>query len=350
MTADGKPTVVFMNQNPTTLNWFHRGPSKERAEELRWDIRVNDTGGPLEPEQWAEMVADADALMTTWGSPKLEAEILDAADSVELVAHVGGSVAAYATDEVFDRGIRVSTANPLMARTVAEHCIMLMLMSLRRAHDHIKLGLRSETMNHYKDWAVRVPQDCVIGIWGFGDIASYVVDMLGPFEPKELLVVSGHLSEEDAAGRGMELVEFDELFERSDVVFTLAGMTVANTGRVGEEQLGAMKSGSIIINVGRAPLIQPDALLAELQTGRIMGVFDVFEREPLPDEHPFNDLHNVILSPHYAGTGRDAHYMAAMLDEIERYISGEELQYEVRASRARQMTDMGAVREAQKKQ
>ncbi len=343
-----RPKVVFMNQNPTTLEWFYRGPSKERAEELGWEIVVNDTGGPLEPEQWAEMIADADAIMTTWGSPKLDDTILAESDA-EIIAHVGGSVAAYVSDEVFESGIRVSTANPLMARTVAEHCIMLMLMGLRRAHDHIKLGTRCETMKHFKDWAVRVPQDCVIGIWGFGDIASYVLEMLGPFDPKEVLVVSGHLSEEDAAERGMRLVEFDDLFEQADVVFTLAGMTVANTGRVGEKQLQSMKSGSIIINVGRAPLIQPDALLAELQTGRILGIFDVFEKEPLPDDHPFNDLHNVILSPHYAGTGRDAHYMAAMLDEIERFINGEELQYEVWASRARQMTDMGAVREAQKK-
>ncbi|MGI5819211.1 MAG: hydroxyacid dehydrogenase [Armatimonadota bacterium] len=344
------PKVVFMNQNPSALEWFYRGPSKKRAEELGWDIRLNDTGGPLDPEQWAEMVADADAIMTTWGSPPVDETILAKNDKLQIIAHVGGSVAACVPDSVFERGIRVSTANPLMARTVAEHCIMLLLMGLRRAHDHIKLGTRSETMNHFKDWKVRVPQDCVIGIWGFGDIASYVVDLLGPFEPKEILVVSSHLPEEEAAERGMELVEFDDLFERADVVFTLAGMTVANTGRVGPEQLGAMKSGSIIINVGRAPLIQPDALLAELQKGRIMAVLDVFEKEPLPDEDPLNELHNVILSPHYAGTGRDAHYMAAMLDEIERLIKGEELQYEVRASRARQMTDMGAVREAQKKQ
>ncbi len=344
-----QPNIVFMNQNPNTLNWFYRGPSKARQEELGWEIRINDTGGPLEPEEWAERVADAEALMTTWGSPTLDDTILAQNTDLGIVAHVGGSVAPYVSDEVFDRGVRVCTANPLMARSVAEHCIMLLLMALRRAHDHIKLGTRSETMNRYKDWAVRVPEDCAIGIWGFGDIASYVVNMLGPFEPREILVVSGHLSDEDAAERGMRLVEFDELFEQSDVVFTLAGMTVENTGRVGPEELGAMKSGSVIINVGRAPLIQPDALLEELQTGRIMGVFDVYEREPLPDDHPFNDLHNVILSPHYGGTGRDARYMEAMLDEIDRYLRGEELQYEIRASRARQMTDMGAVRDAQKK-
>ena len=347
-----QPTVVFMNQGQSGIDWFYRGPSKVRAqelEELGWEIRVNDTGGSLEPEQWAEMVADADAIMTTWGSPPVDETILSKNDSLKIIAHVGGSVAACVPDSVFDRGIRVSTANPLMARTVAEHCIMLMLMGLRRAHDHIKLGTRSEKMDHYKDWKIRVPEDCVIGIWGFGDIASWVVTLLGPFEPKELLVVSGHLSEEEAAERGMELVEFDQLFERCDVVFTLAGMTVANTGRVGAHELATLKPGSIIINVGRAPLIQPDALVEELKKDRIMAILDVFEKEPLPDEDPLNDLHNVILSPHFAGTGRDAHYMAVMLDEIERLINGEELQYEVFGSRARQMTDMGAVREAQQK-
>ncbi|MGC9317380.1 MAG: hydroxyacid dehydrogenase [Armatimonadota bacterium] len=339
-----------MNQGASALEWFFRGPSAARARELGWDIWINDRGEAIEPAEWAEIIADAQALLTTWGSPKLDAELLARNEALQIVGHVGGSVAPYVSEEVFERGVRVCTANPLMARTVAEHCIMLMLMGLRRAHDHIKLGTRCETMNHYKDWRVRVPQECTIGIWGFGDIASWVLELLRPFEPREVLVVSGHLGGDDAAEKGMRKVQFEDLFREADVIFTLAGMTVENTGRVGAEQLRAMKNGSIIINVGRAPLIQPEPLLAELQTGRIMGIFDVYEREPLPDEHPFNDLPNVILSPHYAGTGRDARYMEAMLDEIDRFFRGEKLQYEIRRSRARQMTDMGAVRRVQKEQ
>ena len=102
------------------------------------------------------------------------------------------------------------------------------------------------------------------------------------------------------------------------------------------------------MTAGRAPLIQPDALVAELQRGRWTGVFDVFEKEPLPEDHPLNELPNVILSPHFAGTGRDSWYMAEMLDEIDRFRRGEDLRYEVFGSRARQMTDMDAVRKAQK--
>jgi len=212
--------------------------------------------------------------------------------------------------------------------------MMLMLMGVRRAHHHIKLGTRSEHMVWGKDRELRVPQDCVIGIWGFGDIASWLLTMLRPFEPKEMLVVSGHLSDEAAAEQGMRRVEFDELFEQADVIFTLAGMTVENTGRVGPRQLQAMKDGAVLINIGRAPLIQPEALVEELRRGRWTGIFDVYEREPLPDDHPLAELPNVILSPHYAGTGRDAWYMAEMLDALARFFRGEELRYEVFGSRS----------------
>ena len=338
------PKVWFLNNSQGSIDWFMRGPTLQKIDELGWTINCNESGEKIEPEEWAGIIADADALLTTWGSPKVDEVVLSQAEGVQIIGHVGGSVAPYIAPYVFERGIRVTTANDLMARSVAESCLMMLLMGLRRAHMHVKLGTRSEPMVWGKDEQIRPIEDCVIGIWGFGDIARWVLRLLGPFEPREVLVVSGHLSDADAAELGMRKVEFDELFARSDVVFTLAGMTVANTGRVGAKQLAAMPDGSIIINVGRAPLIQPDALVAELRRGRITGILDVYEREPLPEDDPLNQLPNVILQPHNAGTGRDAHYMAAMLDEINRFYAGEPLEYEIAQHRGEQMTDMQRVR------
>jgi len=341
------PTIVFMNQSQTVVAWFMRGPSMARAEELGYDIRINERDEKLEPEEWAQIIADADALLTTWGSPKLDETVLARNDSLKIVGHVGGSVATHVTDTLFSRGVRVCTANPLMARSVAESGLMLMLMGLRRAHMHVKLGTRSEDMVWGKDWEIRPAQDCRIGIWGYGDIAAWLVKLLRPFGPQEILVASNHLSEEDAQSEGMSKVEFDDLFEQSDVIFCVTGMTVANEGRVGPKQLEAIKDGALLINLGRAPLIQPEALIEELQKGRFTGIFDVYEKEPLPEDDPLNNLPNVILQPHNAGTGRDARYMAAMLDEFDRFFRGEELQYEVHESRARMMTNMEAVRKHQ---
>ena len=102
-----EPKIVFMNQNPGVVDWFYRGPSKSRAEELGWDIRFNETGGALDAEQWAEMVADCNALLTTWGSPKIDNAILAKNDALKIVAHVGGSVAAIVSDDLYDRAVTV---------------------------------------------------------------------------------------------------------------------------------------------------------------------------------------------------------------------------------------------------
>ncbi len=342
-----QPTIWFLNNSQSSVDWFMRGPSLEKIAELGWTIHRNETGDKLAPERWAELIADADALLTTWGSPKVDEVVLAQAQRVRIIGHVGGSVAPYISPYVFERGIKVTTANDLMARSVAEACMMLLLMALRRAHVHVKLGVRSEPMVWGKDEQIRPIEDCVIGIWGFGDTARWLLRLLQPFEPRQVLVASGHLSETQAAELGMTKVQFEELFARSDVVFTLAGMTVANTGRVGPAQLAALPDGAVLINVGRAPLIQPEALVAELKRGRITACLDVFEAEPLPEDDPLNHLPNVILQPHNAGTGRDAKYLAAMLDELDRFFRGQPLRYEVTLERGLQMTDMEAVRRAQ---
>ncbi len=344
-----KPNVVFLNQSERPVEWFMRGPSLAKIEKLGWAIRRNETGRKLEPEEWAEEIADADAVMTTWSSPRLDEVVLGKNRNLKIVAHVGGSVAPYIGGEVYRRGIRVTSSNKAMARTVAESTLMLILMGMRRIHLRGSFGTRSKPMEWGKDKSIRVPQDCRIGIWGYGDISAWLVKLLRPFEPREILVNSGHLSEEAARREGMRKVEFDDLFAESHVVVCLAGMTVANTGRVGEEQLASIPDDGVLVNVGRAPLIQPDALMDELRRRRITGVFDVFEEEPLPEEDPLYSLDNVILTPHCAGSGRDASYMAEMLEEIERCLEGKQLKYEIPRERARTMTDLGTVREAQKK-
>lgn len=344
------PKILFMNQNAGVREWFFKAPSLKRAEELGYEVAWNEKDEPLSPSEWGDMLEGVEILLTTWGSPRLEGEILAKADALKMVGHVGGSVAPIISDELYERGVRVTTANVLMARSVAEQGIMLMMMGLRQAHVHAKLGTRNDAMVWGKDENIKVPQDCVIGIWGYGDVAKWVVSMLRPMEPKTIAVCSNHMSAEACEAEGMVKMEFGELFAMSDVIFCLAGMTVANTGAVGKAQLESMKDGAVLINLGRAPLIQPDALIEELKRGRWTAILDVFEKEPLPEDDPLNSLPNVILTPHNAGTGRDGHYLGAMLDEAVRLFAGEPLKYEVEQRRGKGMTDLAKVREEQKKQ
>ncbi len=97
---------------------------------------------------------------------------------------------------------------------------------------------------------------------------------------------------------------------------------------IGERELGAMKPGAFLVNVGRGKLIDEAALIRALREGWIAGAgLDVFETEPLPTDSPLWDMANVIITAHYAG-GSPRYYERAMpifLDNLRRYRAGEAL-------------------------
>ena len=90
--------------------------------------------------------------------------------------------------------------------------------------------------------------------------------------------------------------------------------------------------------------MQEEDLIAELAKNRFTAIMDVFETEPLADDHPYRSMPNVILTPHNAGYGRDAHYLGAMLEEFDRFFRGEPLLMEVELDRALGMTDSSLTR------
>jgi phosphoglycerate dehydrogenase-like enzyme len=95
--------------------------------------------------------------------------------------------------------------------------------------------------------------------------------------------------------------------------------------------LASLPDGAIFVNTSRSHTVDSDALLAELQSGRIQAALDVFDQEPLPADSPLLHLENVILTPHTAGASRQARLRqgAVMVEEIERFFQGEPLRYAV---------------------
>ncbi|MFC1526051.1 hydroxyacid dehydrogenase [Candidatus Latescibacterota bacterium] len=337
------PHIFFMAPPGETQDWFWRSRARGRARELGYHVRLNDRPAPTSPSGWSELLPGVEALLTTWGSPKLNAEVLSQADALRIVGHVGGSVAPIVSPELFRRGVRVCTANPLMARSVAEYSLMMTLVGLRRLVRYARIGGGGNL-----DWEVRksgmVPEDAVIGIWGYGDVARWLIRLLRPLEPRQILVHDEYLGTPDAEGDQVTAVSFDELFARSDLVHCLTGLTAANRGRVGRAQLAALRHDAVLVNCGRAALIQEEALIAALRENRFTAIMDVFEEEPLAPDHPYRSMPNVVLTPHNAGYGRDGQYLGAMLEEFDRFFRGEPLQYEVTPERALAMTDPALMR------
>jgi phosphoglycerate dehydrogenase-like enzyme len=119
-----------------------------------------------------------------------------------------------------------------------------------------------------------------------------------------------------------------EMLSRSDYVVVAAPLTAETRGMIGEREFDAMKPEAVVINVGRGPVIEEAAMVRALSENRIKGAaLDVFDREPLPDGHPFYKLENVLLSPHCADHTPDwmDRAMQFFLEQFERYRKGEPL-------------------------
>jgi len=107
-----------------------------------------------------------------------------------------------------------------------------------------------------------------------------------------------------------------------------APLTPETRGMIGEAEFAAMKSSAVVINIGRGPVIDEDAMLKALAGGSIKGAgLDVFTQEPLPEGHPFYRLENVLLSPHCADHTADwlEQAMRFFLENFERFRKGEPL-------------------------
>lgn len=337
-TVRNEDVNVFFSMPPWRIRGELWSPEAQaRAGELGFNVRLNTHKPPMSEADWAEAFEGVEAMITCWGTPCLDEKVLARNSTLRIVGHAAGSVATIVSPELYRRGVRVVTANEIMARTVAEWCLMVTLMGWTRILDY--LG-RPDLRHMAWDDRLRARgiQNATVAIWGYGDISRRLVTLLHDVGPKEILVNSNHLTAAEAAEAGVTLVGFDEMFERGDIIHLLGGMTERNRGKVGPAQLAAIKDEALLINAGRANLVQEEALLAELRKGRFTAVLDVHYREPLPDDSPFRALPNVVLTPHLGARGRDGLYVGHVLEEFDRFFRGEPLTSEVTPERADTMS------------
>jgi phosphoglycerate dehydrogenase-like enzyme len=121
--------------------------------------------------------------------------------------------------------------------------------------------------------------------------------------------------------------EISDLLPQVDVVVLLVPLTAETTGLVDAAFLARMRDGALLVNAARGPIVDMDALLAEVSTGRIAAALDVTDPEPLPDGHPLWSLPNVLITPHVGGAVRGLVRRAYSLVRLQlgRYVAGEPL-------------------------
>jgi phosphoglycerate dehydrogenase-like enzyme len=170
-----------------------------------------------------------------------------------------------------------------------------------------------------------------VGIIGYGDIGRAIAARVRPLGMK-VLAVKRHASPSRGADPLVEQIYSPEhrmeMLPRCDYVVVAAPLTSETRGMIGEPDFAAMKPTAVVINVGRGPVINEEALVRALSIGRIKGAaLDVFDQEPLPQGHPFYNLENVLLSPHCADHTSDwlDNAMHFFIAQFERFRKDEPL-------------------------
>ena len=301
------------------------------------NVTYNSEPARLSGEKLGDNLADIDICVTGWGCPKFTGEVLRKAEKLKLIAHAGGSVANHIGEEVFERGVRVVTGNDIFAVCVAEGTLAYILAGLRR------LVLYANNVQKYMwasdDWYNESLLGQPVGLVGFGAIARHLVSMLRPFGC-EISAYDPFVEDEVFSEYGVKKASLNEIAEKSKVISIHASKTEGSRHIIGREFLGSMRDGSLLVNTARGAVIDEEALADEAVTGRINMVLDVLEREPLPNESRLRNLANVTLIPHMGGPTIDKreYVSKCVIDDIERFLRGEKLIYEVERTYALRMT------------
>ncbi len=285
------------------------------SEIINGDGCVGETAGRL-PDKISEMLPDkmdeaymrkalqgAEACITCWGTPPLTEAVLEKASCLKLLAHAAGTPKAVVTDAVWEHGIRVFTAAPIIAIDVAETTLVAIIASLKELYIFDRLtraGEWSACKNVHMPKMKRLNSRLTIGIVSASHVGRNLIRMLKPFGVKVLLY-DPLVSDYAAAEMGVRLVPLRELMSESDVVSIHSPNIPATQNMIDGDMLALMKDGALLVNTARAPVVNEEALIRELGSGRINAYLDVFHKEPLPSDSPLTAMDNVLLSPHISG-------------------------------------------------
>ena len=246
-----------------------------------------------DPAAVAERLRPFDVVCVMRERTPLSRDILQQLPRLKLIASTGPRNAAIDMRAAAERGI-VVTATGYESTPTIELSWALILASARQL-------AREAASVRDGGWQTRVGANLrgkYLGVMGLGNIGKEVARIALAFG-MTVIAWSQNLTREIASAAGATLVDKDALFRQADIVTIHLILSRRTSGLVGAAELALMKPTAWLINTSRGPIVDQGALIEALQARRIAGAaLDVFDVEPLPADHPFRRLDNVLATPH----------------------------------------------------
>lgn len=256
------------------------------------EIIENTSGRPFTAEELEELVGDVDGAIA--GADVWSEQIFRAAPKMKVLVRFGVGVDNFDLEAAKRHGIAVCNCPGINTTAVAEQAVALILGLTRQIvwlNKETKEGKWPRIMMHEL-------KNCTVGILGFGSIGRNICEKLKAFSPV-LIAYDKYVDEKEAERLGVEMVSFEEVLKRSDVISVNLPAVPETIGIINSQNITKMKNGVYLVNTARGSLVKEKDVAEAIRTGKIAGfATDVYEREPITRENLLLSSDRVIMTPH----------------------------------------------------
>ncbi len=248
------------------------------------------------------------------------AKVLERLEGVEVGLVQGQSIGYEGVADILPAGLRFANASSVHEASTAELAVALTLAAQRRIPSFVRAQEREEWAPEFADSLA----DRRVLLLGYGGVGKAIAARLAGFEVEVTAVASRARVEDGMPVHGVD--ELPVLLPTAEIVIVSLPGGDSTRHLVDDAFLTALPDGALIVNVGRGPIVDTDALVHHVGRGRIRAALDVTDPEPLPADHPLWSLAGVVVAPHVGGASSAMRPRIARLvrTQIERLLAGDE--------------------------
>ena len=317
-----KPKSIFI-LGPGSKNQIYNPDAQKTLGEL-----TENDGAVHSREQilsQPDAYADVEIGFSGWGSPVLDAELLEALPNLKAYFYGAGTVRGFVTDAFWERDILLTSAYKANAVPVAEYTVSMINLSLKRVWHYLN-KLPGKKEDHGKSAIPGMYTGSRIGIISLGAIGQLVCQKLADHDVDVFAYDPYADASVFEACHARQVDALETLFADCDVVSLHAPWLPQTENLITGAHLESMREGATFINTSRGKIVDEPAMIEVLRKRPdLFAVIDVVQDESDYAGNPLADLPNAVLMPHIAGSmGRECHRMGAyVVEECRRYLNGD---------------------------
>ncbi|XP_032657125.2 glyoxylate/hydroxypyruvate reductase B-like isoform X2 [Chelonoidis abingdonii] len=246
---------------------------------------------------WSKKVQ---AIYLWWHKPIIDRELLESLPDLKVIANSGVGMDHLDLKLISNFGVKMANTPHAVSSSTADTGMALLLASARRVVEGCQIAVSPDTECFAADWLGDEVTGATLGIIGMGRIGYKIALRAKAFEMKILYHNRNRRTEEEEQAVGaIYCTKIEDLLQQSDFVMLVVSLTPQTHKLIGKRELELMKPTATLINIGRGPVVDQEALVEALQTGIIKAAaLDVTYPEPLPRDHPLLKLKNILITPH----------------------------------------------------